>query len=538
MVKISLAGFKDPVRRPRYIIWTGVVVLLFAAFVVVALGVTSTYWFCANVCHKVQDDAISAYNRSSHSKISCLACHMPVQADPITFVIHKAEAGILGGLHTITNDYENPLNPTSHVALTMIPEEQCTQCHSANRKITPSPGIIIDHEIHSEEGIQCTLCHNRVAHNESGDWTPVTTHPKTGELAYKHPDFMKMTACFRCHGLESGAKAPGACAKCHPSDFELKPENHFKADFYPRGHADMALEEIERVKKAMATDAHGEEGGEATKSEEATKTEDGSEGTTESKDGASLLGPEKAYASGGTESEWVKTMPAMSQVNYCSTCHKQSFCDSCHGMEIPHPKEFVDKSHPELVKTKLDKCDMCHQVTKTGFKFCNDCHHGTKSNWKYDPKVAWETQHAKTVTANGVGLCLEACHKTTFCSDCHTKKKPVPSSHAAKDWLRKKAEALGVHADGFKAQPTSCEVCHGPNEPNGNKFCKGCHVLEMPHEQEFKNFHAKTGSSNRKACANCHTFKELCSDCHHEGAINGTPWLKVHGPVVNTSGGA
>ncbi|MDZ4179471.1 MAG: NapC/NirT family cytochrome c, partial [Coriobacteriia bacterium] len=85
MAKISLDGFKDPVRRPRYIIWTGAAVLLMAAVVIVALGVTSTYWFCAEGCHKVQDDTILAYDRSSHAEVSCMACHMPVNADPVTF---------------------------------------------------------------------------------------------------------------------------------------------------------------------------------------------------------------------------------------------------------------------------------------------------------------------------------------------------------------------------------------------------------------------------------------------------------------------
>jgi hypothetical protein len=116
MAKISLTGFKDPVRRPRYIIWTGVVVLAMAAFVVIALGVTSTYWFCSEVCHKVQDDTIIAFDRSPHSKISCMACHMPVNADPVTFLLHKAEA--LGELYlTATNKFHLPLNPTSHLAL-------------------------------------------------------------------------------------------------------------------------------------------------------------------------------------------------------------------------------------------------------------------------------------------------------------------------------------------------------------------------------------------------------------------------------------
>ena len=35
MAKISLAGFKDPVRRPRYILWAGAAVLVLAAFIAV-----------------------------------------------------------------------------------------------------------------------------------------------------------------------------------------------------------------------------------------------------------------------------------------------------------------------------------------------------------------------------------------------------------------------------------------------------------------------------------------------------------------------
>jgi NapC/NirT cytochrome c family, N-terminal region len=92
MVRISFAGFKDPARRPRFIVWTGAVILVLAAVMIVALGVTSTRWFCAEGCHKVQDDTITAYDRSTHSQVSCMACHMPVNADPITFILHKAEA--------------------------------------------------------------------------------------------------------------------------------------------------------------------------------------------------------------------------------------------------------------------------------------------------------------------------------------------------------------------------------------------------------------------------------------------------------------
>jgi len=532
MPKISLvAGFKDPVRRPRYIIWTGVAVLVLAAVVIVALGVTSTYWFCAEACHKVQDDTITAYDNSTHSEISCMACHMPVNADPITFLLHKAEA--LGELYlTVTDNFEIPLNGHSHVAMEM-PSEQCTQCHSANREITPSAGIIIDHEIHEENHVTCTMCHNRIAHNEEGIEF-VNIDPATQELNAGHADFMTMTACFRCHSLEADGEAPGECGACHPSDFELKPPSHLEEGFYPRGHADMALEDMEAVEAALAEGEHGEEG--AEESHEGTETEEGSEETTEGE--TSMLGIEEAHASGGELNEWAEKIPAVNQISYCSTCHLDSFCANCHGMEMPHPESFKTEEHPAVAAEKMDKCDLCHQVTTTNFLFCNDCHHGEKSNWEYNPDIAWQTQHAQTVTANGVDICLEACHDTQFCSDCHNELKPYPASHRAGDWLRKPAAELGSHAELFTAQPTSCEVCHGGDAPNNNAFCKGCHVLEVPHPQDFKDFHANTGKADPGVCANCHTYRELCSDCHHAGAVDGTPWLQVHGGVVNENGAA
>jgi hypothetical protein len=158
MARISLAGFKDPVRRPRYIIWTGTAVLMLAGVMIVALGVTSSYWFCSEACHKVQDDTITAYDNSSHSEVSCMACHMPVSADPFTFILHKAEA--LGELYlTVTDNFEIPLNGTSHLAMDghVMGSKQCTQCHSSNRVVTASPGIIIDHAVHEEADVHCTV---------------------------------------------------------------------------------------------------------------------------------------------------------------------------------------------------------------------------------------------------------------------------------------------------------------------------------------------------------------------------------------------
>jgi len=302
MAKISFAGWADPVRRPRFIIWTGVGVLLLAIVMILALGATSTYWFCSSICHKVQDDSIIAYNRSSHSEISCMSCHEPVNANPITFILAKAEA--LGELYlTVTNKYELPLNAESHYSLELT-SESCTQCHSENRIVTPTQGIVIDHAIHAEKEVQCSYCHNRIAHRENFELT--LTNPD-GSSSHKHADFMTMTACFRCHeqaedGVERPLRAPGTCASCHPSNFQLKPASHLEASFYPKGHADLANQARE---EAAAGKALAEEG-----SSEATGTEE--------------------------EEPLGLQLPTVGEINVCFTCHvEKTFCDVCHAALAP-----------------------------------------------------------------------------------------------------------------------------------------------------------------------------------------------------------
>jgi hypothetical protein len=295
MAKISLSGFKDPVRRPRFIVWTFTIVFGLAAFVIVMLGATSTRWFCAEVCHAVQDDTIRAYEASAHSEISCMACHEPVSADTITFLFKKVKSG-LEVIPTVSKTFTLPLNAGS--ALALNPDEmgatQCTQCHSANRVVTPSPGMIIDHKVHAAAGIWCTVCHNRVAHNEVAA-PPQLTDPK-GNKNTAHPNFMKMDACFRCHDLQGnqkmtgvGAKvAPGTCSTCHQQGFELVPETHNAADWSVKAHGEAAL---------------------AANAEYAA-------GLVEAKN---LVG------------EGVTPYLA-APVNTCETCHvKTKFCDPCHA---------------------------------------------------------------------------------------------------------------------------------------------------------------------------------------------------------------
>lgn len=380
-------GFKDPVKRPRFIIWTGVIVLGLILFVVVALGATSTYWFCAQICHTVQDDAISQYNRSTHAEISCMACHEPVNANPVVFILAKTKA--LGELWlTATNNYELPLNKAygnDHLAMNGFTTEHCTQCHNLeNRTVTPSAGILIDHKAHSDAGIRCTWCHNRIAHNGEG-YTQVSIDPQTGEAPALQPDYMGMTACFRCHSLDEGAKVSGECAVCHTSDFELKPQDHFEADFMAQ-HGKKSLAEIDRAKAETARLADHEV----------------SVGHPQS-------GPNDTYP-----------MPALSmgEINVCSTCHTQKFCSDCHGLDMPHPVNFVDQ-HADLGTNNPQSCEQCHGSAQV---FCDGCHHGTEIGFNYDTTRTdgFIPQHKAAVGEVGANVCFQ-CHQPTYCAACHVR---------------------------------------------------------------------------------------------------------------------
>lgn len=308
MAKISLAGFIDPVRRPRFIIWALVVVLVFAGFGVTVLGLTSARWFCSNGCHKVQDDTITAYARGTHARISCMACHMPVNASPVVFMIHKMDA-LLELYKAVTDTYELPLNPESEVSLTMS-EGQCTQCHNlTNREVNPSHGFKINHTAHAEKGVACPICHNRVGHNE--DFPLTLANPKGGEPNRKHQDFMKMAACFRCHGQEPGSPAPGVCSLCHSDVSNLVPASHLRDGWVEKAHGEVAKEASNEV-----LETHKETG-------EPTATPE--------------LKSEWLKPAEGSKEATGERLVVVGSVYECSMCHAQRFCDDCHALQAAKP---------------------------------------------------------------------------------------------------------------------------------------------------------------------------------------------------------
>jgi hypothetical protein len=379
--------FHEPSRRPQLIVWIGVAAAAFVAFTAISLIGTSANGFCTDVCHSVHDDNTLTFNASSHVMLSCIACHEPVNASPITFVLKKIEV-LPDVVPTVLGTFELPMNENHAVALEMT-EKHCTQCHNlANRQVTTSVGIIMNHDAHAANGVTCTSCHNRVAHPEED-----VTYTLEGDK--KHENWMGMDACFRCHSLEAGAKAPGACSACHPANFNLVPPSHAEAGWYQEfgesgGHAAAYSEEASNVAAAAVW----------------------VEGLKKVKHSATVdMGYEQS-------------------VNTCYTCHAKQFCTDCHGVEMPHPADF-STNHGAAGSENPESCARCHarsELEATGKNFCNACHHP-----QGDADRSWIDQHYVAVRDQGASACFE-CHNPRYCSACH-----VGGADAAARYMREKA---------------------------------------------------------------------------------------------------
>lgn len=388
MKRNPLAAFADPVRRPRAILWSGVIVAGLVIFSAVSVIGTSVNWFCTDPCHVVHEDNTKTFVAGSHAQVNCVACHEPVNANPLVFIIKKIEVAP-DAIPTILGTFHLPMNENGFVAVQMT-DLHCTQCHSlATRTVTPSSGILIDHDAHTAEGVTCPTCHNRVAHPEEG-----IEYTLPGDE--KHEDWMTMDACFRCHDLETGGTAPGRCDACHPADFDLVPPSHDASGWYAafgesRGHAEAAIEEAAAVSEAESRTAEWDEIDHA-------------------------VGP---------------VLQPASTVNTCYTCHKRSFCTDCHGVEIPHTEAFYT-SHGQAGLDDPAACARCHarsEAEAQGTLFCSACHHS-----QGEAGIPWLSQHNGAVKREGAGDCFE-CHDPQYCETCH-----VSGKEAADAWMRANAQ--------------------------------------------------------------------------------------------------
>lgn len=115
---------------------------------------------------------------------------------------------------------------------------------------------------------------------------------------------------------------------------------------------------------------------------------------------------------------WERTVhskTALSDPQQCTLCHTRAFCTDCHGLQMPHPKEWVDgdRGHAAAVRKDRTVCDKCHSSSPS---ICTMCHHES-----FMPtRGTWRQQHFIEVKQHGAARCFE-CHLPVFCASCHAR---------------------------------------------------------------------------------------------------------------------
>jgi hypothetical protein len=397
VANFSSARRANRTRRARSIVWTVVAAFVVGTVALAVLSVTSPRWFCARGCHVVQDESAPSYQHSTHARIGCIECHMPADGNAFVFMMPKMEQLAQLAI-TVSHNYDLALNSRDEVSLTMS-SAQCVRCHKLAPVYVTAWGLRIDHKVHAEKGISCTICHNRM-----DALAPSVIDAKNGARKAKRPNFIAMTACYRCHGLEPGAPASGICSVCHTPGFDLQPPGHRDADFLTKKHAVLEAQAKADVARAIA------------------KT--GEPPATVERKSEWMRPSTKAHSAPlGTR------LVSVGAVFYCATCHVAKFCTDCHGVEMPHSAEFMKPAqrgdplgHPAIAKHSPSKCVVCH--TKNDPNFCVNCHHGKLVNYVFDPRQQWRKVHPRVAQPGTLGNCYApplgvGCHARTYCTDCH-----------------------------------------------------------------------------------------------------------------------
>ena len=163
----------------------------------------------------------------------------------------------------------------------------------------------------------------------------------------------------------------------------------------------------------------------------------------------------------------------------CRECHQQkSFCTKCHqGLEMPHPKNWV-QAHGAVVLARTQSiCVSCH--LKTNKNFCISCH-----GLPMPHPASWRTTHS-SVGLKDPGLCVK-CHGQNSCIKCHGLVMPHPA-----DWLQ-------THPSTANSSPSLCTRCHAAS------FCVDCHGVTLPHSASFIKNHPSQVYANGDVCVKCH----------------------------------
>jgi len=408
---LKMPDFANPNVRLRVSLYLGAAAIFGLFFTAAIFPLSSNPVFCGTACHS-QNPEYFSWQKSSHAKVTCYACH--INPSYLHLIQDKLTAGPLGIVHTITGKYEKPINATSKYSQEDVPAERCLRCHSpGTRNFTPRLGLNITskmHLKHLDAGLQCTTCHNRIAHLGAEKYEPL----KSWKPGFKYKNFATMRqGCWRCHSKDIkfrneetlklvGEKVPPTnCAVCHNTDWNLKPTtgqfNHNDVDGLPWRDGKRRHGVIAKLDFSACFACHQKKPGEQAENILPNCTTTCHKGVTMPHN----IPRWAAYYTKDAETpQWLRVHP-----------------NAADSFGISQTGDFraVD---PQVV------CSMCHNKDGAAANFCQQCHHQEFAKDNSQPNAPWKPQHPAVVKAVGSTGC-QRCHLLEFCAYCHTNgRKP------------------------------------------------------------------------------------------------------------------
>lgn len=121
---------KPRVRRTLIVLGSATIVNVIIVGLVgtKAVAYMETPEFCGTLCHSVMEPEYAAYQRSPHSRVSCVDCHIGPGA---SWAVKSKLDGLRQVWHTMLGDYNRPIHaPVHHLRPA---RDTCEQCHQPDK---------------------------------------------------------------------------------------------------------------------------------------------------------------------------------------------------------------------------------------------------------------------------------------------------------------------------------------------------------------------------------------------------------------------
>lgn len=331
LVPVKQKG-KSRIRIPvgrLFVMLLGLCAFLFVAY----LGTFNFFATSKNCvkCHEMKPE-YDTWKASSHSQFDCLQCH----EDPgVVGTIKVALKGLSIFKTHMTRPDDTPIK-VNHAVKNYV----CSDCHSKNRKATPSGDLIIPHDRHAAKGVECIACHSGIAHGnivernaraniDLADWDLRTGANQMITKNISPP----MDACLNCHSLRN---VTTKCSICHSQ--VIIPSTHKTPTWLNEGQ--------------HGIDARNGGIRECHKCHSYT-----------------FKGSYKPF--GMNVTQYIK------QNEFCLDCHSTKRPPS----HLQSPAQWMPTHFYRAYKKGLGNCTVCHDLNKpqvitsnTNKVYCNECH--------------------------------------------------------------------------------------------------------------------------------------------------------------------